>query len=183
MIRNYFKSDKVVAICRIAFIKTQNALEEIIQKDAEINVIADGYTILGFEKLTNEKEMEAYKKDVISLELDTLREQYNSSMREVKKYESGRVKIEAIIDDKLVEIKEKKDELARLRMVKIELMKEMKVLQVKKDKLTARVGLRNRLNLLRNFDQLKEKVERSRVEISKLEKCNSEIMTKFVQHP
>lgn len=163
---------------RVNFIKSQNALVELNEKESELDDLGDGYRVFDYENLKMEVQTISSNIDVKQEQLESLRQCYNREKLQHDSAEQKHGQMLKLIEQQLARYEALRVEEKLMRGNVNELKAQKSEMKEKHSELKQKSGILTRKPLMKNFDEVAEEIQELEKEVAEVEVASEKLSTK-----
>lgn len=179
LFKKFERIHEEISTARLEFIKIQNALFELNARDAELDAIGEGYSVIKYESLKISLQVISSHIDVRNEDLEKLRGRYNLYVEKSENLKKNRESIERKIQQQRATLAAKEREEQEMRWQMNSMRKQKDLMRIEIDKLTQKSQLLTKLPLLKDFDAVSDGIENVNQKIHNVAEKKSQILKKI----
>lgn len=179
--RRFNRAYENYSLVRLEFLKAQNALVELVEKEKALSNIGEGWKTLDYDNLTTEVQTVS---STIDLKQEQMERLWSRFRREVKNLKSMKAELEDLkqgVEDKMEQYKLiRAEEVAMLKKLQ-NLDEDKKNFKEKFNDLSHRAGILVRAPLMKHYDSVVNEIAKLSFELSEAEAVKAQLTAQNIK--
>lgn len=178
-VNKLFTAYEAMSSIRLDFLRTQNAIAELMEKEAELSDLGEGLKTIDYENLTTDVQNVTSRIDLQQEQMDRLWGRFKRDQKTLKSIKTELRQIFATLANEKKQYKSlREDEISLLNSIN-ELQEKKKFLKEEVKELSLQAGILSRAPLMRHYDSVTKEIEKITDEISVFQELHDKFSVKF----